>query len=758
MSERNKKLLFDNQFLLIKEKMNQLDKELNLKNKNDEDLKKLYRLLKDEQKPQHLSERLTNENILYIAKALLISKEIVFRNTGLVAYDSQIKAAFALYRGLLIDMKTGEGKTLAGLLCTLVQSLHEDLKTYIIAPNDYLSKRDFLFSLATYQYVELSVSHINKNEIGERVNYDKKRDLYKSTVIYVDNQTLINDFISNLNAKTKDEIFMEYPKKQADGSFRLENIAAIIDEVDSILIDDGSRFITSSKIIEANVETLKKGFAFTKQLSNDDYYKDEEIGHYHLTREGIEKACKHFDIEKKDYFNSRHKELRKSILSSLEALLNYQRDVHYIVQEGKVIIIDSSTGRLNKTSRFTGGIHQLLEIKEDLLVHDDIKAICGVTYPSFYQTLASFSGMSGTIYCESEEIEKIYHKTIIEIEQNNPTQRIDHQDVVCQNKKDKANKIIEQIKKCHERKQPVLCVVRNIEVGENYLSLLLNEGIQACLLSAKNNEEEASILSKAGQNGNVTIATIMAGRGVDIVPDKITEEVGGLFVIGCEKFYSSRIDNQLRGRTGRQGSHGETQFFISLDDEISSSYANKLSTLSFAEQKLKPLLNNDDKGLGISQIEKIYNDAQKNKESQDYKMRCLYMDLFSQLSNEFIYLCSQKNELLESDNEKRKYIVKEILIKNKDKKHVFSAKQDSMQAIYRIYISDDKCESIALYILEKWESFFEQDRYKQRVKLHSETLNDNFISQYLYDNKARWKNMLQEIREYLIMEVSYEEN
>lgn len=757
MKEKNEKLLFNNQFLLIKEKMNKLDKELDLKNKEDKELKKLYQLLKNEQKPIYLSERLTNEDILYIAKALLISKEIIFRNTGLVAYDSQVKAAFALYRGLLVDMKTGEGKTLAGLLCTLIQSLHEDLKTYIIAPNDYLSKRDFLFSLATYQYIELSVAHVNKNEINEKINYDKKRELYKSYVIYVDNQTLINDFISNLNAKKKEEIFMEYPKKQSNGSFKLENIAAIIDEVDSILIDDGSRFITSSKTIEANVEILKKGFEFAKQLSSDDYYKDSEIGHYHLSKEGIEKACKKFDIEKKDYFNSRYKELRKSILSSLEALLNYQRDIHYIVQEGKIIIIDSSTGRLNKTSRFTGGIHQLLEIKENLLVHDDIQAICGITHPSFYQTFTSFSGMSGTIYCESEEIENIYHKAIIEIEQNHPTQRIDHQDVICQNKKDKANKIIEQIKKCHERKQPVLCVTRNIQTGEHYLSLLLENGIQASLLSAKNNEEEATILSKAGQHGNVTIATIMAGRGVDIIPDKITEEVGGLYVIGCEKFYSSRIDNQLRGRTGRQGCKGETQFFISLDDEISSSYASKLSALSFAEQRLKPLLNNNDKGLGIRQIEKIYNDAQKNKESEDYKTRCFYMDLFSQLSNEFIYICSQKNELLESDDEKRKSIINKMMMKNKDKKHLFLTKPVSSLDTPHIDIPEDKRESFALYILEKWENFFEQDRYKQRVKLHSETLNDNFISQYLYDNKIRWKKMLQEIREYLVEEVSYEE-
>jgi len=737
-----KKELFDKEYEVIQKRIEIIKKETDYTVLTDVQLANRYKFLRaatdrNANVPSHQIRVWQDSDTNFIAEALVVVEEIVYRTTKLRPFPTQRKAAYALYSGHIIDMKTGEGKTLAGLMCACLHNLFNE-KVFIVSANEYLAKRDEKFSKSTYDFIGLTSAYIDPAIKENNI----KREMYNCNVIYANNRTLVSDFIKSLNAKNKEEIFM--PKLVAKGSkYVMEDSIAIVDEIDYILLDEGKNFFTQSKEISSNEEVLKKAFGLAKTFDNLMFYKDEELHNFHLTEEGISAACEFYEIDRNTYFSIEYKDVRKAILKSLDAIWRYKKDRDYIVKDDRVYTINSETGRINEFSRLTDGVHQLIEVKEGVPIRNDIKANCGVTYPDFYSRFKSFSGMSGTIITESKEINKLYKKQIIEIEPNIPSQRVDREDVVCKNKKNKDKNIVDTVVEANKKGQPVLLVVSNYEEGKHLQQKLFKKDINAELLTAKNHEEEALILAKSGIHGAVTITTIMAGRGVDIVPDKKAEEAGGLLVIGDGHFYSKRVDNQLRGRTGRQGANGETVFFIYLGDEISASYADKLGSLSIIEKSLKQTfkMEDDKESFGSQQIKRMYNEAQREKEYKDYETRCLFMELFSILSSEYINLYAQKNEYLLSTNEEKLNILNRMnTIVSGD---IAKRKKKYTEGTILKPVDDS---TFATSVIDKWEYFFDEDRFKQRLKLNSSVLSDNFIAQYSYDNQKRWHSLLTDIR------------
>lgn len=692
-----------------------------------------YEELKEEIKNSSLdllkiSHTLSMEKIDLTARLLYCACRYIEKYTGLKAYHVQKKAAYALFCSEIIDMKTGEGKTLSGLICALMYMAFEKYKVFIISANDYLSDRDMKMAKPIFDSANISCAFR-----GTTSSVLEKKSVYNSSVIYVSNKVLIKDFMDNLNVGKKEEIFMQYPTlDKMTGLMKMQNCIAIIDEVDSILIDEGTKLFTTSKEVTGDIELLNLALEFAQKLSDKDFYTDAERGNYYLTDDGILKAEAFFKMRDEEYYAPSYREIRRCIGKALEALNIYKKDVDYVVIDGKVVIINKQTGRLDYNIRYTEGIHQLLELKEKVSVKNDVKAVAGMSYPVFFDLFMSFSGMSGTILLEEKEIMEQYNKAIIEIETKFQSPCINHEDTVCMNEKDKEDKIIDCILDCNKRGQPVLCVVKNAEEGERYAQILASHSINVSVLDAKNNTEEAEVFKNAGKKGAITIATILAGRGVNIVTDEEAEKLNGLYVIGSEKFFSRRIDNQIKGRTGRQGRFGETAFYISPDDEIAQTYARKLASMSSLEQKIKNIIGSEQDGYGYSQIKKICSNAQIERENSDRETRQLYESLFEPLSYEYVLLFSQKNEILTCSNERLADI---MTIMNGGTALTNEEKE-------KISLSREKISNI---IISAWESFFDSDRYSQRVQLHSTVLSDNFILKYYNDNRERWDSFIEKL-------------
>lgn len=690
-----------------------------------------YELLKQEIRKDALS--ILDYSHKPFIKEIDLSAELLYcayryaqKYTGLKAYPSQTKAAYALFCGEVIDMKTGEGKTLSGLMCALMYMAFEGYKVFMVSANDYLSDRDMKMAKPMFDSAGISCAYR-----GPATSIQEKKTVYNSSVIYVSNKVFIKDFMESLNAKKREDIFMQYPvMDEVTGLMKMKNCIAIVDEVDSVLIDEGTKLFTTSKEVPADIELLGSALELAQKLSDGDFYRDEERGSYYLSDSGMLKAEAYFKMKDGKYYSPEYRDTRRYIGKALESLYEYIRDSEYAVIEDKVVIINKQTGRLDYNVRYTEGIHQLLELKEDVPVKNDVKAVAGISYPVFYDLFISFSGMSGTILLEEKEIMEQYHKSVIEIEPNFKSPCINHEDTVCMNAKDKEDKIIECILGCHKTGQPVLCVVKNAEEGERYARRLAECSIAVSVLDAKNNTEEAEIFKNAGKKGAVTIATILAGRGVNIVTDEEAERANGLYVIGSEKFFSRRVDDQIKGRTGRQGRFGETAFYISPDDEIARSYAGKLASMSSLEQKIKDIMGDKEDGYGYSQIKKICANAQIERENSDREMRQLYERLFEPLSYEYIMLFSQKNEMLACDDARLTGI---MMIMNDRRPLTNEEKCKLMQS--REKISD--------IIISTWEAFFDGDRYSQRMQLHSTVLSDNFILRYYSDNRDRWNDFIE---------------
>lgn len=592
-----------------------------------------YEKLSDEQlqaKTPEFRKRLENGETLddILPEAFATAREGAKRVLGLYPFRVQIIGGIALHYGNIAEMMTGEGKTLTATLPVYLNAL-TGKGVHVVTVNEYLSSRDESEMGQLYKWLGLSVG-LNLNSMSA----DEKRDAYNCDVTYSTNSELGFDYLRDNMVVYKDQM-VQRPLNYA-----------IIDEVDSILIDEArTPLIISGQAEQANSEYIRADrFVKTsvEDKSDDDVDDEEDHGDYkidwptktiNLTNQGIKKACEHFGL--KNLYDIDNQVLVHHIDQALRANYIMLKDIDYVVQNGEVMIVDSFTGRVMEGRRYSDGLHQAIEAKEGVKIQEESKTQATITYQNFFRMYKKLAGMTGTAKTEEEEFREIYNMEVITIPTNRPIARKDLPDILYPTLDSKFEAVVKEIKERHAKGQPVLVGTVAIESSERLSQMLNQAGIPHAVLNAKNHAKEAEIIMNAGQRGAVTIATNMAGRGTDIKLGPGVKELGGLAVIGTERHESRRIDNQLRGRSGRQGDPGVTRFYLSLEDDLMK---------RFGGDRVKLFLdrisdNDDDKVIESRMITKQVESAQKRVEGNNYDTRkqTLQYDDVMRTQREIIY-------------------------------------------------------------------------------------------------------------------------
>ena len=502
--------------------------------------------------------------------AFALVREATKRVLGMRHYDVQMIGGIVLHEGNVAEMKTGEGKTLVALLPSFLNAL-TGRGVHVVTVNDYLAQRDAGWNAPVYHFLGMSVGviiadasflydpeYINEEHTDERMQHLKpctRKQAYQADVTYGTNNEFGFDYLRDNMVNEVDFL------RQRELNF------AIVDEVDSILIDEARTPLIISAPAGDNPDSYYQFAKIASHLGPDDYVLDEKHRSVSLTDAGIEKVQRMLGID--NLYSADNTRLVYHMDQALRAQVVFQRDRDYVVtNSGEVIIVDENTGRLMQGRRYSEGLHQAIEAKESVVVKEESMTLATISFQNFFRLYNKLSGMTGTAFTEAEEFQQIYALDVIQIPPNRPIIRIDKDDLIFRTETGKLRAIVEEVKKFHEKGQPVLIGSASIVKNELIAKYLDEAGLSYELLNAKNNEREAAIVEKAGQKGAITLATNMAGRGTDIkLTDKV-KELGGLVVIGSERHDSRRVDNQLRGRGGRQGDPGITQFFVSCEDDL----------------------------------------------------------------------------------------------------------------------------------------------------------------------------------------------
>ncbi len=656
---------------------------------------------------QRLADGETTDDIL--PEALATVREAAWRVLGKKPYPVQIIGAIVLHQGRIAEMKTGEGKTLVACCASYLEALTGN-GVHVVTVNDYLAKYQSEEMGKVYRYLGLTIGCILHD-----LNNDQRREAYACDITYGTNNEFGFDYL-------RDNMVI-YAKERVQRGHAF----AIVDEVDSILIDEARTPLIISGRGEKSTDLYKKADQFAKTLKpyivvemdnksdqeelseNSDYIIDEKAKTATITRRGVKKAENFFNVE--NLYSSDNTTLLHHINQALKANGVMKNDIDYVVKDGEVIIVDEFTGRLMMGRRFNDGLHQAIEAKENVKVAHESKTLASVTFQNYFRLYTKLSGMTGTAMTEEEEFKEIYSLDVIEIPTNRPVVRIDHPDVVFKTEKGKFTAAIKQIEECHAKGQPVLVGTVSIEKSEILSSMLKRKGIKHNVLNAKQHEKEAEIVAQAGQYGSVTIATNMAGRGTDIIlggnaeflakaemkkngmderiiseavsyadtdDEEILEarriyrelyakydeqvkekaekvkEAGGLFILGTERHESRRIDNQLRGRSGRQGDVGESRFFLSLEDDLMRLFGgDRINGL------METLKVEEDMPIEAKMLTKVIESSQKKVEGRNFAIRknVLNYDDVMSAQREIIY--TQRNKVLDGEDI-HEYILKMI--------------------------------------------------------------------------------------------------
>ena len=504
-----------------------------------------------------------------LPEAFATVREAARRVLGMEHYRVQLMGGVVLHQGRIAEMKTGEGKTLVSTLPAYLNAL-EGKGVHIVTVNDYLAKRDAEWMGKVHEFLGLTVGVVLNS-----MDNDERREAYNCDITYITNNELGFDYLRDNMVIYKEQLVqrgLHY---------------AIIDEVDSVLIDEArtpliisgqsgksTSLYEACDILARQLVRGEESQEFSKmdaimgieQEETGDFIVNEKDKLVNLTQQGVEKVEKFFHID--NLADPENLEIQHNVILALRAHYLMFRDQDYVVKDDQVMIVDEFTGRIMPGRRYSDGLHQAIEAKEHVKVKRESKTLATITFQNFFNKFEKKAGMTGTALTEEKEFRDIYGMDVIEIPTNRPIARIDHQDAVYKTKKEKFKAVVEEVKEAHEKGQPVLVGTITIETSELISGMLKREGIPHTVLNAKFHEQEAEIVAQAGQHGAVTIATNMAGRGTDIKLDEDAREAGGLKIIGTERHESRRIDNQLRGRAGRQGDPGESQFFISLEDDL----------------------------------------------------------------------------------------------------------------------------------------------------------------------------------------------
>ena len=614
--------LFDHEYKELKKFESLADKIVAL----DED----YQKLSDEElknKTEEFKKRLTNGETLedILVEAFATAREAAYRVIGEKPFYVQILGALAIHYGNIAEMKTGEGKTLTSVLPAYLNAL-DGKGVHIITVNEYLATRDAEWMGGIHRFLGLTVG-VNTRELSPK----EKQEAYACDILYSTNNEIGFDYLrDNMVIRKEDRV-------QRPLNF------AIVDEVDSVLIDEARTplIISGGQLVSANL--YQDADSFVKGLKDDvDYLYDETTKSVTLTDEGSEKAEKAFRV--KNLYEVENATLVHYINQALRANYSMKLDVDYVVQDGEVVIVDQFTGRLMKGRAYSDGLHQAIEAKEGVRINQETKTLATITFQNLFRMYKKLSGMTGTAKTEEEEFRDIYNMYVICIPTNKPVERIDASDLVFATKNAKYKAIINEVKERYTKGQPVLIGTIAIETSELISALLKKEKIPHEILNAKNHAREAEIISKIGQHKSVTIATNMAGRGTDI---KLSDEIralGGLCVIGTERHESRRIDNQLRGRSGRQGDPGFTQFFVSMEDDL---------MVRFGSEKIKEMMTSfgfGDQAIQNKYFSKAITTAQKRVEGNNFDARKQLLQYDDVMNTQREIMYGRRNEILDSES------------------------------------------------------------------------------------------------------------
>ena len=561
-----------------------------------------------------------------LPEAFATAREGAKRVLGLFPFRVQIIGGIVLHEGNIAEMKTGEGKTLTATMPVYLNAL-TGKGVHVVTVNEYLSTRDATEMGELYNWLGLSVG-LNLNS----KNSDEKREAYNCDITYSTNSELGFDYLRDNMVVYKEQMV------QRPLNF------AIVDEVDSILIDEARTPLIISGGAEKTTGLYIRADRFVKTLKADTDYKiDWPTKTISLTESGIRKAEKNFGLD--NLYDTENTALTHHIDQALRANYIMLKDIDYMVSNGEVLIVDQFTGRAMEGRRYSDGLHQAIEAKEGVQIQDENKTMANITYQNFFRMYTKLAGMTGTAKTEQEEFREIYNMEVISVPTNKPVIRVDSPDVLYPTLDAKFNAVVDDIKKRHKKGQPILVGTVAIESSERLSKQLDDEKIPHTVLNAKNHFKEAEIIMNAGQRGAVTIATNMAGRGTDIKLGEGVAEIGGLAVIGSERHESRRIDNQLRGRSGRQGDPGSTQFYLSLEDDLMK---------RFGSERIKAMLDrfkvaDDDQVIQSRMISRQVESAQKRVEGNNYDTRknTLQYDDVMREQREVIY--KQRQQIINED-------------------------------------------------------------------------------------------------------------
>ena len=561
-----------------------------------------------------------------LVEAFAVVREAAKRALGMYPFRVQLMGGVALHEGNISEMKTGEGKTLTSTMPVYLNAL-TGKGVHVVTVNEYLASRDASEMGVLFNFLGLTVG-LNTNGLTK----EEKQEAYQADITYSTNNELGFDYLRDNMVLYKEQM-VQRPLHYA-----------VIDEVDSILIDEARTPLIISGSAQKSAQLYIQANAFVRTLTKDTHYTyDEKTKSVQLTEEGFNRAESAFNID--NLFDIRHVTLNHHINQALKAHVSMHLDVDYVVQDGEIVIVDQFTGRLMKGRRYSDGLHQAIEAKEGLEIQNESMTLATITFQNYFRMYEKLSGMTGTAKTEEEEFRNIYNMNVVSIPTNREITREDRADLIYASMDGKFRAVVEEIAERNAKGQPILVGTVAIETSEIISGYLTRKGIKHDVLNAKNHEREAEIIANAGEKGSVTIATNMAGRGTDIKLGEGVKELGGLVVLGTERHESRRIDNQLRGRSGRQGDPGLTQFYLSMEDELMRRFGS-----DNMKSMMMKLGMDDTQPIQSKMVSRAVESAQKRVEGNNFDARkqlLQYDDVLRQ-QREIIY--KQRFDVIESEN------------------------------------------------------------------------------------------------------------
>lgn len=561
-----------------------------------------------------------------LTEAFAVAREASRRTLMMRPFDVQVIGGIALHEGKIAEMKTGEGKTLAATMPLYLNAL-EGKGCHVVTVNDYLARRDAEWMSPIYHFLGLTVG-----VIVHGMDDDERRVAYAADITYGTNNEFGFDYLrDNMKFNLEDYVQREF-------NF------AIVDEVDSILIDEARTPLIISGASEESTDKYYKINQIIPRLKKDkDYTIEEKSKTVVLTEEGVSSVEKYLNVQ--NLYEPRNIEIVHHVNQALKAHTLFKRDVDYLVKDGQVIIVDEFTGRVMPGRRYSDGLHQALEAKEKVKIERENQTLASITFQNYFRMYKKLAGMTGTADTEAEEFKKIYNLEVLVIPTNMPMIRDDNNDLIYKTEEEKIKAVIDEVKDLHKAKRPVLIGTISIEKSELLSKYLTRAGVKHHVLNAKNHEREAEIVAQAGQPGQVTISTNMAGRGTDIKLGENVAEMGGLHILGTERHESRRIDNQLRGRSGRQGDKGSSRFYLSLEDDLLRVFgADRISSV------METIGIEEGQPIEHKYISRAIENAQKRVEGQNFDIRKHLLDYDDVMNNQRKVIYEQRKKVLRGED------------------------------------------------------------------------------------------------------------